>query len=641
MRFRDLLLEYDRAKTVQNLGRNLVKRFSGDHNSPQELTQTIYDALAILGGHSDFNNVSANQIAKIAEPILAYIESQDPSRNKQYVTWMTTRYIKGGIRYLEDMAKTGEALAAYDEIKRSGYFRRNQADARLADIGQFSGYGDLQTFVDRVRSADALTSNNQQKRDEYASKMQALVQSGQAEMVADTDRYRVVIPKTWEASKFFGMGTRWCTASEKTEDQFKQYTATAPLYCILPKNSPHKFQLHFGKGTGQYMNELDERITDADDFPTDVMSLFDDMQRLSFCLNLCISRARASKTIAPVLKTIDMSRVSQGALWEVILSYLPVEYKEKAAEHLDYENVDRRVIVDVLRAHGYTRARSRARSASDDFLESVVSRLLAARKLNELCGLVAYDDTAVIEEIVSRDLSGVRDDEQLCQRFLSLLGEWEMTPSQQGAIYDAIDLRRIDSMDAAQFLTGKHAPHEAAIDVINTRSANDLAPVLLAMLHEIGGAYDGAEYRYPPLLKPIWQRIEDTAVLPEPESFHGGGIVQSFKDNLGGFLVRLRELKIQFTMENSARRNLYQIPGLDDIATRRPLGAVASKYQYSVYQDDKRFAIALVNDAMEMAHVARYQPGSTDYFDAHARTSYKDPWIGAIAKSVTGQLPLR
>lgn len=85
-----------------------------------------------------------------------------------------------------------------------------------------------------------------------------------AEKVYEDEQWAVFVPHTWEASRYYGKGTRWCTAYDYDDYYFNQYNSKGPLYININRQTKEKWQFHFETQT--YCNERDERVS-LDDVP--------------------------------------------------------------------------------------------------------------------------------------------------------------------------------------------------------------------------------------------------------------------------------------------------------------------------------------------------------------------------------------
>lgn len=81
-----------------------------------------------------------------------------------------------------------------------------------------------------------------------------------AEMVYCDADWAIVIPKTFEASCFYGQHTKWCTTERLDPSYFNNYSQEGPLYILIDRHSSHKYQLYFVKGKYDFRNEIDTSV---------------------------------------------------------------------------------------------------------------------------------------------------------------------------------------------------------------------------------------------------------------------------------------------------------------------------------------------------------------------------------------------
>lgn len=178
---------------------------------------------------------------------IEWLEGMDPSPAKKYVNWMIVRYMKGDIKRLEDIpSRIVGALKIY-----IGLGNKKQLKPEHRDINRIKNIEDV---VDEYGDID-VTSKSERK-DKF-------ITDGDAELVFDDAEYRVIIPKTREASCHYGINTRWCTAA-RDNNMFADYNSEGPLYIILHKPTNTRWQFHFE--SGQFMDERDEGIDIIDFF---------------------------------------------------------------------------------------------------------------------------------------------------------------------------------------------------------------------------------------------------------------------------------------------------------------------------------------------------------------------------------------
>lgn len=208
----------------------------------------------------------------LLDTCLHWIESLDPTPDRRLCRWLIQKYATAGIKRFEDIPRATESLLQHDRLKKSGFFRRNtthQEFRKFADSFSFRTLGDLDTFLASLDAKDFMSRSA--KRDEEE---QRLIDSGQAEILLDTDAVEIVVPKSKEASCHFGKNTKWCTAGT-VYNQFDSYNKRGELYVVLLKAKNKRFQFHYGDR--QYMDEMDEPISnhDLETLPPEVWKVLD------------------------------------------------------------------------------------------------------------------------------------------------------------------------------------------------------------------------------------------------------------------------------------------------------------------------------------------------------------------------------
>jgi hypothetical protein len=123
-----------------------------------------------------------------------------------------------------DPTEVETALAQFKALKA-----RNMLSPEEVDIDRYANFEDLQAVLQqaagRTRSPSA-PSRKIKVRDD-------------AELVHDDSNATIVVPNTYEASKFYGAGTKWCIAAEAYPTHFANYRRDlAKHYMILFKNRP-------------------------------------------------------------------------------------------------------------------------------------------------------------------------------------------------------------------------------------------------------------------------------------------------------------------------------------------------------------------------------------------------------------------
>ncbi len=235
MKIRDLLLEYD-ANKIRQLAPLLANR-------------TQDDSLPKL---------------KSVEQLADYVEKQLGIKSGELVFWILHRYLNKstqgqyGINRWEDIsARLIPALDKFTKLKN-----KKKLPPEQRDINRFKSLGQLEDLMDQYPDEELASQKEQASAQE-----KQYYDSGQAELVYNDPTIKVVVPKTQEASCYFGTNTRWCTAA-KQNNMFGSYNNQGPLYIVLIKPENARYQFHWE--SNQFMDEKDQDINPnqlADKYP--------------------------------------------------------------------------------------------------------------------------------------------------------------------------------------------------------------------------------------------------------------------------------------------------------------------------------------------------------------------------------------
>lgn len=208
----------------------------------------------------------------IGEKLIDYVARFDPDKAKKYTQWMLDLLMKRNIR-LEDLPRVTDNLAKFSKVK-------DRLPIEQRDIQRFKT---IAALGDALAPPVAKTSGDVNR--EYEQEMYQ-----QAEVLLNNNTYRIVVPKTKEASCFFGRNTEWCTAA-KENNRFDNYSKEGPLYIVLDKKNNNRWQFFFDGDDPQFMDERDERINIdvfANDHP-EIVKFFASIGRyFSYALRLKI-----------------------------------------------------------------------------------------------------------------------------------------------------------------------------------------------------------------------------------------------------------------------------------------------------------------------------------------------------------------
>ncbi|MCK5633331.1 hypothetical protein KAH94_06250, partial [bacterium] len=164
--------------------------------------------------------------------------------NGKFLQWIVNQYIKSSFQ-LEDI----------DNVKHYiKLFVKHKKELPKKDINQYKIYQDLQDDV------DALTQQQRSSEKIKELTLSKMKKKKEFEVFYKDSSIEVVIPKTEEASCFFGEDTRWCTADTTGRNAFEDYNRHGKLYIILPKKNSIKGKMQFHFESDQFMDYRDRNI---------------------------------------------------------------------------------------------------------------------------------------------------------------------------------------------------------------------------------------------------------------------------------------------------------------------------------------------------------------------------------------------
>lgn len=141
----------------------------------------------------------------------------DPTYNQtngnvgKYTNWLLSR-----LESIEDLAQVKTPLEWFADGVKRGIMNRYGIPT---DINKFRS---VQEFVDAMKGLMS-TDDNKMSQSEYNNRSKL---KGQYEVVGSNEYYDVIRPFTFEAERYFGGGTEWCTVGN--EDYFDDYGGNQP-----------------------------------------------------------------------------------------------------------------------------------------------------------------------------------------------------------------------------------------------------------------------------------------------------------------------------------------------------------------------------------------------------------------------------
>jgi len=157
----------------------------------------------------------------------------------KYSKWLLSLYKNKDLK-VEDLYKVEDYVYLFD--KQSV---RNKLSFEKRNINYYKSLGELAKELDQFKSDEDILSKSVIKDKNF---------------VKEFNNYNLFIPRTFDDSCILGKGTEWCTATEKTDQYYKQYHKSGRelLILISKTDSKEKYQFHFR--TKQFMDKYDKRI---------------------------------------------------------------------------------------------------------------------------------------------------------------------------------------------------------------------------------------------------------------------------------------------------------------------------------------------------------------------------------------------
>jgi hypothetical protein len=184
---------------------------------------------------SDIESIYQKYYSDTDRVVYDKIVEADPTTvmkdNKQgvYVKWLIKLYKSNKLK-LEDLYKATEYLTAFNMFKHKIVNK---------DIMFYTSLPDLFKVVEPFLEKEETVFVNDEE----------MKLAGQFKVVYTDDEYRIIIPLTLNASKYFGRDTQWCTLNT---DMFKKYTKKQTeditpynLYILYTENPKDRLQFHF------------------------------------------------------------------------------------------------------------------------------------------------------------------------------------------------------------------------------------------------------------------------------------------------------------------------------------------------------------------------------------------------------------
>jgi hypothetical protein len=145
------------------------------------------------------------------------------SRDGVYSDWIARRYIAGSHNWEDIKGVMNMNMRDWTLLKN-----RNLLGANHRDIPKFNSVRDVGAYVN--------THYEHHLKDiRDAAKAAALKKSMKSALIVDNDDYRVYTVFNRNAARTIGQGTQWCTANSNYAGHYENYSKSAMLFQLIPK----------------------------------------------------------------------------------------------------------------------------------------------------------------------------------------------------------------------------------------------------------------------------------------------------------------------------------------------------------------------------------------------------------------------
>jgi hypothetical protein len=185
----------------------------------------------------------------LEDDVFDQLQDIDPTKKKIYLDRIIRWYLNEMFILGEDDNEIRLSLEEFDQVKKKSAF-----PAEMRDINKYNSPGDLYKLLDQYQV-------KAYGKEGVSFKRSDILDHPGVDLIFETNRYLVVIIKTYEASSFLGKGTKWCTRNNK--NTFNYYNNQSPLYVIFDKSEGKRYQAH--RESEQFMDEFDNEVEDIPD----------------------------------------------------------------------------------------------------------------------------------------------------------------------------------------------------------------------------------------------------------------------------------------------------------------------------------------------------------------------------------------
>lgn len=233
-------------KVLSESYKQRIKELAGILSEAALSIDNIYNSYYKNVDRKAFNQIVA------ADPT-SVLENDVPKKMGNYSKWLLNLYMRKKLK-LEDLYKATEYLELFSKNKNI-----LSKDNNITDINKIKSLTDLFKIVGKLRISPKPNVESVENEEDLLTN-DYFVERGEA-IKKDLGDWIVVIPKSLNASKFYGCTSEWCTLFP---DRFEYYSKYGDLNIFINKseinsnNSERRVQIHLE--SGQFMDMNDSEI---------------------------------------------------------------------------------------------------------------------------------------------------------------------------------------------------------------------------------------------------------------------------------------------------------------------------------------------------------------------------------------------
>lgn len=183
---------------------------------------------------------------------LAILCEADPSPKEHAVQWMVDRLLDGGFLWEDVQVGVGSKVHETLSMLQVHRLRVSVQDRRLENHSTLASvWKAVEPFAVKVEDDDVPGIRERRRQEKAAAYAESII-------LCERPGLTVAVPLTEAASKWWGRGTRWCTAAERG-NAFAAYDRTSPLIVIVLPNA--KLQMYVIRMGSMLMDETDTHVT--------------------------------------------------------------------------------------------------------------------------------------------------------------------------------------------------------------------------------------------------------------------------------------------------------------------------------------------------------------------------------------------